>query len=256
MGRCRRMTELTGVEVVFLTNQDQRAHERAQHEPTHARRGHRSGKHRPEPASGRHPRQTREATTAKGRKRTHSRNLEPQVRTTSSLANNNRMTKRTPFPTCCPSGGESCGISIGIFSLLGAMTPKTNASAAATADTSSAWTWSSNKFPRIIGCLVSREWRRPVLAAVPRRAERFISRFPLRLLMMGIRTKSSSVVRSAFQRLDSGAEEQKKTILLGVDYGIGNGTHALTDTRSRSSPVNTIPKTVIHKVGAALRGVE
>lgn len=51
----------------------------------------------------------------------------------------------------CP-GGESWGISIGIFSRDGRTKPRTKDSAAAAHDTNKAWTCNNSKFPRIRGC--------------------------------------------------------------------------------------------------------
>lgn len=67
-------------------------------------------------------------------------------------------------------------------------------------DTTVAWTCSKVKFPMIIERRVTGSSSSPTLAAVPRRAERFISRLPLRLSTAGIIIISCCTSRMARQR--------------------------------------------------------
>ena len=57
---------------------------------------------------------------------------------------------------------------------------------AAMNDTTVAWTWRRVKLPRMMDWRVAGLSSWPILAEVPRRAERFISRFPLRLRTTGM----------------------------------------------------------------------
>lgn len=67
-------------------------------------------------------------------------------------------------------------------------------------ETTVACTCSNVKFPKIIVRRVDGLSSSPILADVPRRAERFISRFPLRLSTTGMIMISSSICDIAFQR--------------------------------------------------------
>ena len=98
--------------------------------------------------------------------------------------------------------GEVGSEDVGAFGLdvkLGTMRPSKRETHAATKETTVACTCSKDKFPNIIRRRVSGSSSSPTLAAVPNRAERFISRFPLRLRMTGMIMMSSSIVRIAFQ---------------------------------------------------------
>ena len=113
------------------------------------------------------------------------------------------------------------------------------ATKAATQATTVAWTWRRDKFPRMIlrRCLGSSS--SPILAAVPSLAERFISRFPLRFMMTGTMMMSSPIVLMAFQRCSSVGPFPHR-----------RGICELTDTWSKSSPVNKRLTVVSSKVGA------
>lgn len=95
-----------------------------------------------------------------------------------------------------PEGVSAFGFCV----ILGTIRPSKRETHAATKETTVACTCSKDKFPNIIRCRVSGSSSSPTLAAVPNRAERFISRFPLRLRMTGIIIMSSSIARMAFQR--------------------------------------------------------
>ena len=57
--------------------------------------------------------------------------------------------------------------------------PKMRAIQAATKKTDAVWTWSSAKLPIIMERRIMGSSNSPMLATVDRRAERFISKFPL-----------------------------------------------------------------------------
>lgn len=121
---------------------------------------------------------------------------------------------------------------------LGTIRPSNSETQAATKETTVACTCSKDKFPKIIRRRVSGSSSSPTLAAVPNRAERFISRLPLRLRMTGMIMMSSSIVRIAFQRCGQS---------LAV---IGLEKVELTETWSSNSPVNNRPIVVKSNVGA------
>jgi hypothetical protein len=116
---------------------------------------------------------------------------------------------------------------------------KRTATEAATQATTVAWTWRRAKFPRMILRRRSGSSSSPMLAAVLSRADRFISRLPLRFMITGTITMSSPIVRMAFQRYPSVGTITDAPCLGG-----------LTDTWSKSSPVNTRLTVVSSRVGA------
>ena len=70
---------------------------------------------------------------------------------------------------------------------------------AAINETTAAWTWSSARLPKMRAFRTDGMSRSPRLDAVPRRAERFISMFPLRLRMTGTIAINSLTRVIAFQ---------------------------------------------------------
>jgi hypothetical protein len=66
-----------------------------------------------------------------------------------------------------------------------------NETFAATNETAAAWTWSKQRLPKMIERREEAESRAPTFAAVPSRAERFISRLPFRLRITGMIIMSS-----------------------------------------------------------------
>jgi hypothetical protein len=100
--------------------------------------------------------------------------------------------------------------------------PRANDKSAANADIAKAWTWSKERLPKTRDIRVGPSSSSEVFAAVDSRAERFISRFPLRLFSIGMRINNSS----RFIRADQ------------------------VDTCSNNCPVNTIPTTLARSVGA------
>jgi len=98
----------------------------------------------------------------------------------------------TPISRATDDGSEGVGGS-------GTASPTRKAKQVATKDTTVACTWSKMRFPMTISLLTPSASVAPVLAAVPSRAERFISRFPLRLRITGMRMTSSSIRLMGFQ---------------------------------------------------------
>ena len=70
---------------------------------------------------------------------------------------------------------------------------------AAMNETTAAWTWSRARLPKMRAFRTGRMSRSPILDAVPRRAERFISMLPLRLRMTGTMAINSLTRVIAFQ---------------------------------------------------------
>ena len=64
--------------------------------------------------------------------------------------------------------------------------PRIRAIQAAKKETDAVWTWSSAKLPIIMERRIMGSSNSPMLAAVARRAERFISKFPLRFRTTGM----------------------------------------------------------------------
>jgi hypothetical protein len=87
----------------------------------------------------------------------------------------------------------------GCDDILGTISPRMKDAHAATDETPAACTWSSERLPYMILLLVSGSSSWPTFAAVPSRADKFISRFPFKLRMTGMIMTNSSMVLIAFQ---------------------------------------------------------
>ena len=111
---------------------------------------------------------------------------------------------------------------LGCDAIFGTTSPRINETHAATKDTPVACTWSSERLPNMIVSLASGSSSSPTFAAVPSRADKFISRFPFKFKMTGMIITSSSMVLIAFQRA----------------------------IWSNNSPVNSKPAVVNRRVGA------
>ena len=68
----------------------------------------------------------------------------------------------------------------------GTKRPRIRAIQAAKKETDAVWTWSSARLPKIMERRITGSSNSPMLAAVARRAERFISKFPLRFKTTGM----------------------------------------------------------------------
>jgi hypothetical protein len=82
---------------------------------------------------------------------------------------------------------------------LGRAKPNKNEKQVAIKETTIAWTCNRMRLPRMIARRDSGLSSSPMFAAVPRRADKFISRFPFRLRITGIIIISSSIRLIAFQ---------------------------------------------------------
>lgn len=80
------------------------------------------------------------------------------------------------------------------------MNPRMKDTQAATKETTVAWTCSSVRLPKMMLRRALGSSSSPTFAAVPSRAERFISRLPFRLRMTGMIMMSWSTSRIARQR--------------------------------------------------------
>ena len=86
----------------------------------------------------------------------------------------------------------------GVF--CGTNLPRMRAVHDAMKDTEIAWTCNSERLPMIMERRTDGSSSSPMLAAVPRRADRFISRFPFRFRRTGMIIMSWSTSRIARQR--------------------------------------------------------